>query len=84
MEPPFTINRCKTKKGYSVKWNKRLDLSKVGKKYEVEMDTPILLVIKTENGKVLVHEYGELIFRECEDEEKIRETAKEIYKIATQ
>jgi hypothetical protein len=79
----FTLNRCKTKKGYNAKANRKIDLLKVAKEYETEMNTPVLLVIKTRCGKTLVHEYGEIIFRECEDEEMMRKTAKEIYSKST-
>ena len=50
-------------------------------KYEVVLDTPILVVVKIEGKEIIVHNYGELIFKEREDEGEMRNIAEEIYRV---
>lgn len=77
----FSLARCKTKATYSAKLRQKgkLDLKKVKEKFEIIMETPILLVIKVEGVDVIVHEHGELLFKNCEDIELMERIAKEIY-----
>tara|TARA_Y100000310_G_C20359584_1_gene658323 strand:+ start:412 stop:687 length:276 start_codon:yes stop_codon:yes gene_type:complete len=77
----FSLSKCKTKATYSAKLKKqeKIDLNKIKKKYEVVLETPILLVIKIKDLEVIVHQYGELLFKRCEDLELMEELAKEIY-----
>tara|TARA_Y100000310_G_scaffold236738_1_gene239982 strand:- start:74 stop:331 length:258 start_codon:yes stop_codon:yes gene_type:complete len=79
----FTLNKCKTKAAYSAKLVKRgkLNLDKVAEKYEVILETPILLVINSKAGEVIVHGYGELLFKKCENIDLMKEVAEEIYSI---
>ena len=44
------------------------------------METPILLVIKTKTGEVIVHSHGEILFKKCTDTELMEKIANEIYK----
>ncbi|MFH1849266.1 MAG: HesA/MoeB/ThiF family protein [archaeon] len=76
----FTIQKCKTKAAYSVKpkRNIQLDLDQIRNKFTVVADTPILLVIK-EADEIIVHNYGELLFKTLEDKCRIEEIAKRIY-----
>jgi adenylyltransferase/sulfurtransferase len=78
----FTVQKCKTRKGWSAKpaKNIKLNLADIRKKYKVVMDTPILLVIDHE-GEIIVHDYGELLFKDMKDEAKIRKVSEEIYKV---
>jgi esterase/lipase len=78
----FEIKPCKDKGGISVKPKKsiKLDLSKIKNNFEVVVDTPILIVIKKED-EIIVHNYGELIFKHLKDKEKIKKIAEEIYKV---
>ena len=75
----FIIKLCKTKASYSTKINKKLDLNKISKKYKTIVKTPILLIIKKDNYEIIVHNYGELIFKNLKDENKIKKIAQEIY-----
>jgi len=77
----FTLQKCKTRAAYSAKPNKniKLDLSKLKEEYEMLIDTPILVVVKHDDKEIIVHSYGEIIFKEMEDEEKMTELAKKIY-----
>jgi len=79
----FTLAKCKTKAAYSAKLLKKgkLDLNEIIEKYEIVLETPILLVINTEAGEVIVHGYGELLFKKCEDLELMNKLAEEIYSI---
>ncbi|MBT5022420.1 HesA/MoeB/ThiF family protein [Candidatus Woesearchaeota archaeon] len=76
----FTIQKCKTKAGWSAKpkQNLKLNLDAIKQKYETIMDTPILLVIDCE-GEIIVHNYGEILFKELKDEEKMKKIVAEIY-----
>jgi adenylyltransferase/sulfurtransferase len=79
----FTVQKCKTRKGWSVKpkQNVKLNLDEVRKLFKVVLDTPILLVIDY-NGEIIVHDYGEILFKDIKDEELIKKTAREIYSAA--
>lgn len=81
----FKIELCKDKGGYSAKpvKNLRLDLDKIRKKFKVIQDASIVLVIK-DKFEIIVHEYGELTFKECNYMEYIEKTAKKIYKIGAE
>ncbi len=77
----FTVEKCKTKAAYSAKLKKprHLDLQKIKKKFIVVLETPILLVIKAEGVEIIVHGYGELLFKNCEDQELMRKIAEKVY-----
>jgi hypothetical protein len=76
----FTLQRCKTRKGISVKPknNVRLNLSGMGKSFKVVLETPILVVLDR-GGEIIVHDYGELLFKELSDIDEIKKIALEIY-----
>ncbi len=78
----FKIELCKEKGGIAVKPQEplRLDLKKIRREFTTLIETPIVLVIHQE-GDIVVHEYGELLFKKLRDEEKIREIAKKIYQL---
>lgn len=77
----FTLEKCKTKAAYSakLKHQQKLDLTAVKNKFEVILETPILLVVKVEGVEVIVHGYGELLFKNCQDQELMRKVAERIY-----
>lgn len=79
----FTLEKCKTKAAYSAKLptNTKLDLAAIKKKYEVILETPVLLVVKVEDIEIIVHGYGELLFKECEDVKWMKKVAEEIYEV---
>ena len=81
MNTEFTLEKCKTKAAYSAKPIKKvkLDLKLIKKKFEVILETPILLVIKTEGIEVIVHSYGELLFKNCEDVKLMKKIAEKVY-----
>ncbi len=83
MVAEFSVGRCRTKAAYSVKLRKqqKLDLAAIKKKFKVILETPILLVVRTEAGEVIVHGYGELIFKKCEDTGLIEKVAERIYEM---
>ena len=49
--------------------------------FETILETPILLVIKTEGLEIIVHVYGELLFKRCEDTDLMRKIAEKIYAV---
>ncbi len=78
---PFRLGKCKTRAAYSAKPVNpiKLDLSAIRKKYEVLIDTPILLVIRVHSIETIVHGFGELIFKNSDDMDTMGIIAKEIY-----
>ncbi len=80
---PFTLEKCKTRAGYSAKLPspRKLNLSCIKKEFEVLLETPILLVVKVEGLEIVVHGFGELLFKNSKEEdlEKMRKVAEKIY-----
>ena len=80
---PFTLEKCKTRAGYSAKLPspRKLNLSCIKKEFEVLLETPILLVVKVEGMEIVVHGFGELLFKNSKegDLEKMRKVAEKIY-----
>ena len=79
----FSLAKCKTKAAYSAKLNQKgkLDLKRIKNKFEVLMETPILLVVKTKAGEVIVHSHGELLFKGCKDFKLMERISEEIYDV---
>lgn len=79
----FTLEKCKTKAAYSAKLKQQqhLDFQKIKNKFETILETPILLVLKVENIEIIVHGYGELLFKNCQDQELMRKIAEMIYEV---
>jgi len=79
----FSIEKCKTKAAYSAKLKKQqhLDLQKIKNKFEVLLETPILLVIKEQEVEIIVHGYGELLFKNGDDVDLMRKIAERIYEV---
>lgn len=77
----FEISECKTKAGISVKPKKnlKLDFKEIKKKFEVIFDSPVALVIRIDGCDIIVHKYGELLFKNCKDKVKIEVIAKKVY-----
>ena len=76
----FDIKLCKTRGAYSVKLNKKIDIDfKKLKGYKIIIETPILVVLKVDNEEIIVHKYGEIIFKKLKDEKKIIKIANEIF-----
>ena len=83
MDPPFILAKCKTKAAFSAKLKTphRLDLEKIKKSFETIMETAILIIIKEENVEIIVHGYGELMFKNCSDTDLMEKIAKKVYAI---
>ena len=79
----FSLAKCKTKAAYSAKLQQKgkLDLKRIKDKFEVLMETPILLVVKTEAGEVIVHSHGELLFKGCTNVSLMEAIAENIYSV---
>ncbi len=77
----FTIKKCKTRAAYSAKplKNIKLDLARIKTKFPVVMETPILLVIKVDEVEIIVHSYGELIFKTTKNIDRLEKIAEKIY-----
>ena len=79
----FTFGKCKTRAGYSAKLMKqgKLDLKKIKDHFDTILETPILLVIKVEGLEIVVHGYGELLFKNgtAEQVELMEKIVKKVY-----
>jgi hypothetical protein len=77
----FSLGKCKTKAAYSAKLKQKgiLNLKKVSEKYEVLMNSPILVLIKVDNFEIIVHKHGEIFFKNCDNYPFMENLAKEIY-----
>ncbi len=84
--PNFTLGKCTTRAGYSAKLKKpqKINLAAIKKTFPTILETPILVVIKTEAGEVIVHGYGELLFKESKDMDLMEKVAEKIYSAGIQ
>jgi len=82
----YTLAKCKTKASYSAKLAQKgkLNLDAIKKQFTVKVDTPILLVISVDGVEVIVHGYGELLFKNSMDVELLEKLAKRIYEAGLQ
>ena len=81
----FTLEKCKTRAGYSAKLpsSRKLNLVKIKKEFETILETPILLVIQERGLEIVVHGYGELLFKNgtAEQLEVMRKVAEKVYEV---
>jgi hypothetical protein len=77
----FSLAKCKTKAAFSAKLRKpgKLNLGRIHKKFKTILETPILLVIKEQGVEIVVHGYGELLFKNCSDTKLMEKVAMDIY-----
>ncbi len=82
----FSLAKCKTKAAYSAKLPqpKQLDLGAVkgSGKFKLVMETKILLVLERDGLEFICHGFGEILFKNCDNEKKMREIAQQVYAIA--
>ena len=81
----FILSKCKTKAAYSSRLKDqhyKLDLKILAKEFDVIIETPVVIVIKVENIELTVHNFGELLFRNTTDLDKMQEIAEQIYSVA--
>ena len=83
MKIDFSLGKCKTKATFSAKLKnpQKLDLEKIKKKFNVVLETPILLVIHVQGVELIVHGYGELLFKHCEEMDLMNGIAREVYEV---
>ena len=77
----FTVEKCKSRAGYlaNLKSAQKLNLQNIQSHFEVVLETPILLVVKVDEVEVVVHGFGELLFKHCDDIGLMKMTAERIY-----
>lgn len=77
----FKVELCKTHAAMKTTLSKngKLNLENIKKKFDTVLDTPILLVVKADGEEIIVHSYGELMFKTLKDEKRIEILAKKIY-----
>jgi len=75
------VRKCKKKGAWAAQLvkNKEFNLEKVKEKFEVEFESPVVVLIKVEGCEVLVQKDGELLFKNCDNMKVIKKVAKEIY-----
>lgn len=79
----FSFGKCKTKATYSAKLRQpgKLNLEKIKKRFTTLLETPILLVISVQGIEIVVHGYGELLFKKCEDMDLMEKIAGQVYEV---
>lgn len=79
----FIIAKCKTKAAFSanVRHPIKLNLAKIKQKFEVVLDTPIVIVVKVQGIDVIVHNYGELLFKQEAEVAVLEKIAESIYRV---
>ena len=81
----FILERCKTKAGYSAQLHssRKLNLDKIKQHFVVVLATPILLVIQEQGLEIVVHGYGELLFKNgaAGQEELMKKVAEQVYEV---
>ena len=81
----FILSKCKTKAAFSTRLKKqqyKLDLKALIKEFEVVIETSVVVVIRVDGIELTAHNYGELLFRNCEDTDKLLKIAEKVYGIA--
>jgi hypothetical protein len=57
-----------------------LDFKKIKEIYpEILLETPIIMVLKADGEEIVIHDYGEILFKTCTDKEKMKKIADKIY-----
>lgn len=86
-QKPFTffIQKCASQDRFIIKPNQRivLDLEQIKQEYEVLTETPILLVISMNDTETIINRHGEVIVKNCSDENKVREIVTGVYSFKT-
>ena len=79
----FSFGKCKTKATYSARLEQKgsMDLNKIKQAFKVTLETPILLVIAVEDMEIVVHGYGELLFKKGSDAATMEKLAEQIYAV---
>ena len=79
----YEVRPCKTGAAYKTFPNKilKVNLDEVRKNFDVVLDTPLLVVVKVENEEVIVHGFGELVFKTLRNEDKVKEISEQIYNL---
>jgi len=77
------IRLCKTKGGIAVRPATaiKMDFIKLKSKYKIVASTPQVIILRDED-EIIVHKYGELIFKNMKNKPIIKKIAEKIYDIA--
>ena len=80
----FEIKICKTKAAYAAKPKRHLkmNLEKLKNKYNIKADAGIVLIADIDGEDVIIHSFGEILFKGCKDIKKMHRIAEDIYKVA--
>lgn len=81
IDAKFLIKECTTKSSYSTKPIKKikLDFKMIKKEFKVVEDAGIIIILSVDGEELIVHDYGEIVFKKLKDTEKIRKIAEKIY-----
>jgi len=80
----YKIEFCKSKAAMSAKPQKnlKLNMKKVVENFDVVADANIVAVINIEGEEIVVHDYGELLFKKEKNEDRLKELAEKVYEVA--
>ena len=73
-----TIEECKTRKGFNVKLEGKIQMNQLIGSLGVVCWTPIACVMNYKGYDIVVHIHGELHFRNCLDINKVKELTEEM------
>ncbi len=78
----FSVEFCDTRAAYEIKPSKNvtLDLHAIKKHFnDIIVETPIVLVLRVEGEEIIVHNYGNVLVKECKDIKKIKRIGEKLY-----
>ncbi len=83
-EQDYRIEWCDSKAAMSAKpeTDMDLDMESLEENFDLKADADIVAVIEADGEEVVVHDYGELLFKEEENEDRLKELAEKIYSAA--
>ncbi|MFC1648180.1 ThiF family adenylyltransferase [Nanoarchaeota archaeon] len=77
----YKIQYCRSKAAMSAKpqVSMKLNMDELRKAFKVKADAGIVTVIEINGAEIVVHEYGELLFKDEKNQDKLKELAEKIY-----
>jgi len=77
----YEIRMCDTKNQYSARplIDMKIDFNRLKKKVNVKVESPIVLICEIEGVECLIHNYGEIFFRNSFDEKRVEKIVKFVY-----
>lgn len=77
----YKLEPCHTSNGFKATLvdGKRLNLKKLKGNFEIQVETPVVYVLKIEGVEVIAHKFGYLQIKNCQYKEIADALAKKVY-----